>query len=246
MKKLVVLLIFTAQCGLSPAFAQVRIAWDTPGRVGDKGIPQFDFLLLEPGGLPPSPRAREKQAREPAGEAEEKTYAAIVQLAGQGLDFKAIFQRLCARSRGREPIQAAKEIFGGLHLWIERGASPRIQGREDLASHFIVGGWLASIYGSKAAEAAGYHKELRDSRDPEKGFDLDDLAATLFGARWVDRTLSKPDSLEAWAQGALSLGSLAPLKLGRMPPRKLPPAEKLEAASNWADEAAGPAKDPSK
>lgn len=115
--------------------------------------------------------------------------AAALQKAGA--DFDGLFAALCSnvlvvcdRDPGRRVDDEVRALFGGLWLWAQAGGRPALFGQEDKALHFIGGGAFQGYL--DAGRAAGVIKEELDRRDPHNAFDLDDMAATMMGARWVD------------------------------------------------------------
>jgi hypothetical protein len=115
--------------------------------------------------------------------------AAALQQAGA--DFDATFSALCSnvlvvcdRDPDRRVDDEVRALFGGLWLWARAGGRPTLFGQPDKALHFIGGGAFQGYL--DAGRAAAVIKEELDRRDPGNAFDLDDLAATMMGARWVD------------------------------------------------------------
>lgn len=162
-------------------------------------------------------------------------HAEAERLAAQGLDFSSVFagiSRHLLRSprTTRAPRQELTHLFRGLIRWTRHGAAPVLQGRPDWPLHFIYGGYLASTYGSAAAEAAALLKEQRDSLAPGNAFDLDDYAVTLIGARWSVLAGEKPQDLPLWAEGSKALNLLPAMPFGRLPHGRQPaPALLLRA-----------------
>jgi hypothetical protein len=78
-------------------------------------------------------------------------------------------------------------------------AHPTMLNRRDLAQHFFLSGYLATIVGSAAAEAAGVAKELADAKSGS-GFSYVDLAADLAGIAFAERLLRHELSLPELAQ----------------------------------------------
>lgn len=108
----------------------------------------------------------------------------------------------------------------GLYKWTKNGGEPEFQERGDLALHFIYGGMIESYF-SGFGYIAAYEKEKRDAHKPGNSFDLDDMGATMLGARWaylagrgfwVGTRWVKP-----WASGEKSLDKSIPkLRFGRL------------------------------
>jgi hypothetical protein len=168
-------------------------------------------------------------------------YAArALELQRAGADFTGIFSNLCQMAlvksardpQGRVDDQV-RAMFGGLWQWARRDGRPQLQGQTDKALHFIGGGaWQGYL---DAGNAAAIIKEERDRRDPGNRFDLDDLAATMLGARWVDLATGTNQSLNhhwvsAWASGGRTLErSLPPLKFGRLQQGDTASAEEVQS-----------------
>ena len=161
-------------------------------------------------------------------ESPDKKYAAAAAtLEKQGADFDAVFQTLCQTALAecdRNPKlrldDQMRAMFGGLWRWGLKGGHPKFQGMADKALHFIGGGAFQGYW--DAGRAAAVVKEELDRRDPQNFFDLDDMAATMIGARWMDlATTDDPKQnrrwVELWATGRCTLSaSLPKLEFGRM------------------------------
>ena len=92
-----------------------------------------------------------------------------------------------------------------------------LQGRADLAKHWVFSAALTSAFGAQAAENLGEWKELDDSRSEGSGFSFVDLAADRAGVQTALRAL---DPLTAAATGE---------KLGRTTEDNLLPKALLKA-----------------
>src|SRR5712675_2238938 len=121
---------------------------------------------------------------------EDTKFAALAaKLQTKNMDFEHIFQELCkvvitnvnAKTRLDDQVRA---MFGGLWLWCRNGGTPEFQGQNDKAMHFIGGGAFEGYF--DVGRSAAIIKEEVDRQDPNNYFDLDDMAATMMGARWVD------------------------------------------------------------
>jgi protein-tyrosine phosphatase len=169
-------------------------------------------------------------------------------LAKRGFDFDRIFAELCQTLIGETeknpklPIEdAARSMFGGLWLWARNGGSPRFQGQNDKAQHFIGGGAFEGYW--DAGRRAAVTKERMDMHDPDNYFDLDDMAATMMGARWMDLAGAEDPAqarrwVELWATGRYSLSrSLPRLHWGHMPPHADASAESIRAVRAEIDAA---------
>ncbi len=99
---------------------------------------------------------------------------------------RALLVVLAAFATGKDPGGILPEARNWPRLTPQRLL---LQGREDLAQHFIVSAAIAATAGSAAADAIGLDKELGDSTSGS-GFSFADLAAdragTEFGKRFVD------------------------------------------------------------
>lgn len=162
-----------------------------------------------------------------------------------GATFDVIFQHLC-RAALDESAQnpklrledCARSMFGGLWLWARQGGSPALQGRNDWALHFIGGGMFEGYWDS--GKRAGVRKEEIDSRDPHNFYDLDDLAATTLGSRWMNHATGDNGRrwLELWATGKLTLSrSLPKLRYGHLPPGQRATSEQIRAIREAVDSA---------
>lgn len=110
--------------------------------------------------------------------------------------FERVFAEACV------PECRPGGIFGGLILWVYRGGQPVLQGRADLALHFIYGaaceasggmGWGAAVFKEQMDRAHG------------GPFDVDDMAASVTGAEWVRRAKADPHWIEQWRSGEKTL-----------------------------------------
>lgn len=167
---------------------------------------------------PPIPGLDSPESRAYADEA--------ARAAAQTRDFPAILAALSRRlpsPLGRRPRHELANLFRGLIAWSRRGGTSLFQDRDDWPRHFVYGGYIAAVYGYPAAEAAAFAKEDRDARAPGNEFDLDDLAATLLGARWAHLALS--------GGGLRELSAVAPLKFGKLPHGRLPSRGQVKAVS---------------
>src|SRR5882724_891454 len=172
---------------------------------------------------------------------EDNKFAALAaKLQTKNLDFDHIFQDLCqmvitnvstnARTRLDDQVRA---MFGGLWLWCRNGGTPQFQGQNDKAMHFIGGGAFEGYF--DVGRSAAVIKEEVDRQDPNNFFDLDDMAATMMGARWVDIATAENTKqarawVELWASGKDTLSrSLPKLRWGHIEPGNDAPPEKVKA-----------------
>jgi len=110
-------------------------------------------------------------------------------------DFAATLQLAC-----RETLDV-RDVVTGLLVWIQDGGHPSLQGRHDLALHFVhAAAWELAGLG----HAVSAIKEQLDEAHG-KPFDLDDLAAGFAGAEWVRYAKEDPGWLPAWALGEKNL-----------------------------------------
>jgi hypothetical protein len=159
--------------------------------------------------------------------------------------FDAIFQQLCratldesAKNPKLRLEDCARSMFGGLWLWMRDGGNPSLQGRKDSAQHFIGGGLFEGYWDS--GNRAAIRKEQLDTRDPHNYFDLDDLAATMLGSRWMDLATGERgrEWIEMWATGKLTLSrSLPKLNYGHLPPGTQATSEQIRAIREAVDSA---------
>jgi hypothetical protein len=171
----------------------------------------------------------------------EAKFAALARkLERSGRNFDQIFAELCRTALANAEADPklrlddqVRAIFGGLWLWTRTGGNPVLQGRTDLALHFIGGGAFEGYW--DAGRSAAVIKERIDARDPHNVFDLDDMAATLLGARWMEIAVRGEYEqtrawLELWAAGRCTLSKCLPrLRYGRMPTGKEAAAEAIGA-----------------
>jgi hypothetical protein len=171
--------------------------------------------------------------------------AATLQQRGWNLD--QIFAELCRTALANADSNPKyrlddqiRSVFGGLWIWMGRGGNGRLQGRHDWAFHFIGGGAFEGYWDT--GRSAALTKERLDARDPGNRFDMDDMAATMLGARWVElATRSDPADarrwIELWATGRYTLSrSLPALRYGQMPQGELATAEQVAAIRRAVDE----------
>jgi hypothetical protein len=129
-------------------------------------------------------------------------------------------------------------MFGGLWLWVREGGNAALQGQNDKAQHFIGGGAFEGYLDS--GKRAGVTKERIDSRDANNYFDLDDMAATFLGSRWMDLATQTNGQhwIELWATGKMTLSrSLPKLNNGHLPPGKQATPEQIHAIRDAVDSA---------
>lgn len=158
----------------------------------------------------------------------------------RGQSFDRIFSSLCqevltnAAPRGVDlPLtDRIRACFGGLWIWTRQGGAPVVQGRQDWALHFIGGAAFQGYW--DAGRAAAIIKERADAAGIGNRYDLDDLAATMLGARWMDLAVNGSESqarawLVLWAERKLTIDrSLPPLRFGQMPAGETAAAEMIQ------------------
>jgi hypothetical protein len=71
-----------------------------------------------------------------------------------------------------------------------------LEGRDDLAKHFLLSATIAAYADTVLADAVGLYKEIEDARGGS-GFSFDDLAADRAGARFGDRAAAAESSARA-------------------------------------------------
>ncbi len=99
-----------------------------------------------------------------------------------------------------------------------------LQGREDLARHWLMSASLTARFGTQLSNALGFWKELSDSAPKGSGFSFVDLAADCSGMMWGARLVT--DEKAANAAKALSTISADTL----LPPEALTLDEGLSEA----------------
>jgi len=85
-----------------------------------------------------------------------------------------------------------------------------LQGRNDLALHFLVSALIAAEAGTPLADAVGAWKEMADARRGGSGFSYADLLADRAGARFGDLAVRVPARLQARAPAGLTDDQLMP------------------------------------
>ena len=182
---------------------------------------------------------------------EDRHYAeAAAALQRKGLSFDQIFAELCktaltnADSNPKLPLEdQCRSLFGGLWLWARNGGRPSLQSRNDWAQHFIGGGAFEGYW--DAGRTAAIMKERMDSRQSDNVFDLDDMAATMLGARWMDLAVSAEPGqgrrwVELWASGRYTITqSLPKLKYGQIPKGQVASKEAIKTVETEVDAALG-------
>ena len=173
------------------------------------------------------------------GAPDDKRIAAVAgQLQRGGSDFDRIFSELLAAVLQETATNAhvrlddrIRSVFGGLWIWGTGPGRPALQRRQDWALHFIGGGAFEGYW--DAGTTAGLIKEQADARDPYNRYDLDDLTATMLGARWVDLATTNSAAaarrwVQAWASRRLTINaSLPKLQFGQLPKGKQASAEAI-------------------
>ncbi len=163
-----------------------------------------------------------------------------IQQINQGADFDAIFARLCGEVMANVASSnitstlgdESRLMFSGLWLWLRAGGRPVLAGRSDLAQHFVSGGMFEGLF--DAGQAAGIRKEDLDSESSGNVADLDDLAATISGAKWLETAAQSDQNkarqwVQSWADGSRSLSrSLPAFKYGRLPAGQKPSSQIIE------------------
>ncbi|MDX6769842.1 MAG: hypothetical protein SF051_09940 [Elusimicrobiota bacterium] len=169
------------------------------------------------------------------GETEHAAYRLMAEgLEASGMDFPDVFRAACALAvRRGGSAHETKVMLAGLVTWLGDRDRPRsigLQGRVDLAFHFVYGAWLESIV-TGFGERAALEKERRDAFSPGNAYDLDDLAATMVGARWAARESAR---LDEWGDGRRRLTALPAFAFGRLAPGALPDERRLDAVRDFA------------
>ena len=166
----------------------------------------------------------------------------------RGYNFDQIFGELCKTALANSDSNPkfhiddqVRSLFGGLWMWMSKGGNGTLQGRQDWAFHFIGGGAFEGYW--DLGRTAAVIKERADSRDPNNRFDLDDMAATMLGARWVDLVENSTPSegrrwVELWATRRFSItGALPRLRYGQMPQGKEATEQQIAIIRRAVDEA---------
>jgi hypothetical protein len=172
-------------------------------------------------------------------------------LQSRGWNFDQIFAELCKTALSEADKNPklllddeTRAVFGGLWIWARNGGNPTLRGLNDKALHFIGGGAFEGYW--DVGRTAAIIKEQIDQRDPNNFFDLDDMAATIMGARWIDIATNGGLSqtrqwLELWASGRYTLSrSLPAFRFGHMQPGKNAPPEKIKAVQDAITSAMAP------
>lgn len=121
---------------------------------------------------------------------------------------KPLFKLAQERSANGDPIAENRALILVLTFYANRmaltpiapqsGLWPRplwrtvtLNGRDDLAKHYLVSAMLAAYSGTPLADAAGLFKEIEDSRGGS-GFSFIDLAADRAGTRMGEQAVTNP------------------------------------------------------
>ena len=176
---------------------------------------------------------------------------AAAALEKSGSNFDQIFAHLCRQALGQAAANpklrlddCARSMFGGLWQWANSTGNPKLQDRKDWAQHFIGGGTFEGYL--DAGPRAAVTKEKIDARNSDNRYDLDDLAATMLGSRWMDIATTgglehTKRWLELWATGKLTLSrSLPKLELGQMPQFQEAQPERVEKVRAFVNAALQP------
>lgn len=99
-----------------------------------------------------------------------------------------------------------------------------LDGRHDLAQHFIVSAAIAAYADTTLADAVGLYKEVEDSRGGS-GFSFDDLAADRAGTRFGELAAAPDSARTVQARVAAGLGESDVMPPWRDLPSSLPEAE---------------------
>jgi hypothetical protein len=100
-----------------------------------------------------------------------------------------------------------RSIYGTIESDAERKrrlqvlGAPTIQGREDLAQHFVISAALAVLLGEQTTESLGVLKEVSDSRPGGSGFSFADLAADWAGLAFAEGVRRGTIPVERLAHG---------------------------------------------
>jgi len=95
-----------------------------------------------------------------------------------------------------------------LVFWTQRGGRPTLQGRNDLALHFLYGAYCEAT--TEQGVTAAVWKEQWDWANG-KPYDCDDLAAGLAGAEWARRARADAGWLRDWAAFRKTLAANLPV-----------------------------------
>jgi hypothetical protein len=204
------------------------------------GLPVPVLMDAGPISPEPAPDFQDEGFDTPAA----REYAELAaRMASAGADFSRVFGAACrhlldGNPRARQGARAeVGNLFRGLILWTQGGGAPAFQGRQDLALHFLHGGYYSAVYGEALAQTAAYEKERRDAFTPGNSFDLDDYGATLLGARWAARTGRDFEALRRWAAPWASeesrLEALPRLGFGALEHGRLPPPARLDEVKDF-------------
>ncbi|WP_415880307.1 hypothetical protein [Methylomonas sp. TEB] len=121
---------------------------------------------------------------------------------------KPLFQLAAQRSASNDPIHENRALILILTLYANQQRLTKIlpesrlwprpiwrqitlNGRDDLAKHYLVSAMLAAYSGTPLADAVGLFKEIEDSRGGS-GFSFNDLAADRAGTRMGEQAVASP------------------------------------------------------
>ncbi len=201
-------------------------------------LPSFIAAATAVGALPAVSDAEPPPTKRREFVAVDRAYAERAhQLAGnRPTDLDTLLSVMCATALqktaaadGRPLEDEIRAVFGGLWIWSRNQGQPRFQHRHDLALHFIGGGAFQGYW--DAGTSAALVKERADARGPGGRYDLDDLAATMLGARWIElATTGTADQnrawIERWARRRSTLATaIQPLRFGQRSADTVSPEE---------------------
>lgn len=126
---------------------------------------------------------------------EEVRATAFLLALGIALDNSELLQKLPQTKQFVTTVESPAERSVRIALV----GKPTIFGRRDLAQHFAVSAYLATVLGSKGTESAGLAKELLDAQG-QSGFSFADLAADKAGILFAGGVLNNRFSLSTLAK----------------------------------------------
>ncbi len=120
--------------------------------------------------------------------------------AGAPTDAETNSQLLAQLALIASPAEAARFFPAAGAVPPECGLADRtltLQGREDLARHWLMSASLTARFGAQLSNALGFWKELSDSAPKGSGFSFVDLAADCSGMMWGARLVTNETAASA-------------------------------------------------
>lgn len=195
--------------GLPPLHRIVRDVEISTGGVRAKLDVPVTTLLAQQGGANAQARALVCQTMHalPAGQPIRLEQMLNTAFSRAPADAETHSQLLAQMALIASPAEAARFFPAAGALPSGCGLGDRLltlQGREDLARHWLMSASLTSRFGAQLSNALGFWKELSDSAPKGSGFSFVDLAADCSGMMWGARLVTA----ESAASAAMALAQI--------------------------------------